>query len=181
MINLDFGDTYSLTYVSEDFTVAEFFSTQKDNSIQLLRINIEPFSFGKSLESWNLSFGPLDAYGAINDLAKLNHVDTGKVLSTVVLFAITFSDKYSWRFIGLDGSNQARSRLYHLMFRTNREKLTELLTIVGVDFYARLLKNGKFKRDQEGHIEFNPIPLSYNFERQSNDQYWYYMFKSKIA
>jgi hypothetical protein len=111
----------------------------------------------------------------------LNHLDSSKVFSTALLMGITFLQENNEFSIGIDGSNDIRAYLYHRMFRYNIEQLSEFLSIVGVDWYVKLLRSGvDIERDDKGLPYFKPRPEPFDLKRNANDLYRYYIYLLKI-
>lgn len=109
-------------------------------------------------------------------MIKLNHLKNGKVFSTILLFALSFLQKNKSANIGVDGSNDARAYLYHRMFFTNKEYLSEFLIPIGVDWYVRMLRDGTVEKDPDGFVFFKPKPEPLDYKRSMKDLYRYYMF-----
>lgn len=182
MITIDLEDTYAPHYVSEDLMTFTFTSILSDaTAIELyvlIREHPDPLLSGV----YNLSFGPLGENDQIDDEIILNHQNINRVISTAFLFAITFLENYSHKnfHIGVDGSTDVRDYLYHRMFKYNYDSLSETIVIVGVDWYAKLLRNGKdIERDSFERPLFKPIPEPFDVDRKSSDLYRYYMFTLK--
>jgi hypothetical protein len=175
MILINLEDTFVATSASEDFKEYTFDSTLTDKSIVSLKVEISSLGDPLLPNVYNLAFGPLNAHGAIDDTAKLKHSDTGKVFSTIILFAITFLQEYPDTTIGIDGSNDVRAFLYHRMFIKNYESIKEYVITIGVDWYVRLLRNGSFELDNNGLPFFKPKPEPFDLQRSPQDLYRYYM------
>lgn len=175
MIKINFDETFTPDYVSEDLTYYVFQSELKDGEVIDVHVEFSVHPDPLLPDVYNLAFGPKDENDEINDGAKLNHTDTNKVFSTIVLFALTLLHENKFMSIGIDGSNDARAYLYHRMFISNKEEFTEYFTTIGVDWYVRLLRNGSIETDAEGMPYFKPRPEPFNSDRSTKDLYRYYI------
>lgn len=179
MLKIDLNDTYEASAVSKDLMNCTFSSVLKDKSSIKLQVHITEHPDSFLPDVFNLAFGPLNYTGKIDDEIILKHIDINKVFSTVLFFAITFLEantisRYS---IGIDGSNEVRAYLYHRMFLTNNNYLSDSIAMVGVDWYVKLLRNGtEVERDTDGLPLFKPRPEPFDLNRKPNDLYRYYMF-----
>jgi hypothetical protein len=176
MIKINFEDTYDLIEVAPDFSYATFNSIDAGGDDVLLKVQILPLGDPLLPNVCNLSFGPQNDDGEINDEAKIHHQDTNRMFSTILLFSLAFLQEYPKITIGLDGSNDVRAYLYHRMFLSNREYLGEYFVAIGVDWHVRLLRNGKIEVDVNGKPFFKPRPEPFDFQRDAKDLYRYYMY-----
>ena len=177
MIKINLEDTYDPIEVAKDLSFMIFNSRDK-NAVDEVLIKIEILPLGDSLlpNVFNLSFGPLLENGDIDDKARINHLNTNKMFSTLLLFCLVFLQANTEITIGIDGSNDVRAYLYHRMFQTNRAYLNEFFISIGVDWYVRLLRNGTIETDIDGLPFFKPKPEPFDYQRISSDLYRYYMF-----
>jgi hypothetical protein len=175
-VTVNFDNTYELITIEPDLSEATFYSITKNNIPVLLKIRIERIDIPLLPEVYNLSFGPINDDGTIDDKARINHQDLNKAFSTIILFALTYLKKNPNSIIGLDGSNDARAYLYHRMFLTNRTHLQEYFVALGVDWFARLLRKGQIELDSDGSFFFKPRPELINYNRSTSDLYMYYIF-----
>lgn len=155
-INLE--ETYSLISVEPDLTEARFNSIDKNDNPVLLKVKIKPLNDPFLSEVYNLSFGPLKDDGTLDDDVKINHQDSNKVFSTIILFALAFLTENPNFTIGVDGSNDVRAYMYHRMFQTNRAYLRDYFLSLGVDWCVRLLRNWDIERNMEGEPFWKPRP-----------------------
>lgn len=176
MIKINLEDTFEAIDASPNFDEYVFESTLRDNSVVQLKVKITNLGDPLLPNVYNLGFGPFNGFGEIDDAINLKHQDTGKVFSTIILFAIAFLQSNPDATIGIDGSNDLRANLYHRMFRYNFKDLKEFIVIIGVDWYVRLLRNGEIELDGNGLAFFKPKPEPFDLQRNSNDLYRYYMF-----
>lgn len=179
MIKINLDDTFDALTVSEDLKRFTFNSELNDNTNLELHVLISEHPDPLLPNVFNLAFGPLGADNEIDDIISVRHRNINKVFSTILLFAITFleenNDKqYS---IGIDGSDERRANLYHRMFRYNNNDLSDTITTIGVDWYVKLLRNGKdIERDSDGIPLFKPRPEPFDINRNPCDLYRYYIF-----
>lgn len=181
MIKINLDETYEPKYVSDDFKYFIFDSElHKEGSIEL-HVIIEKHPDEYLPNVFNLGFGPPNEDNTIDDKFKAKHKDINKLFSTVLLYGILFlkqnndNNEFS---IGIDGSDDLRAYLYHRMFRYNIADLSEHLSIVGVDWYVKLLRNKTdIERDGNGFPFFKPRPEVFDTERSANDLYRYYIYK----
>jgi len=176
MIKINFEDTIVPLYVSSDFTEFRFISNLKDRTSIELQVQITKHPDVFLPEVYNLAFGPLGLDGQIDDSIRLHHDNKNKVFSTIILFAIIFLQENKDKSIGIDGSNDTRAYLYHRMFESNYEELSEFLITIGVDWYVKLLRCNDVERDEEGNPLFKPRPEPFDIERKSSNLYRYYIF-----
>lgn len=179
MIKINFDETYPLDWVAEDFSIARFTSQGRNGEVHQLTIQITSVKNPFLPNVVHLAFGPLDKEGQIDDHARIHHVSSGKVFSTILLFAYTYLTEHSELTIGVDGSNDSRAYLYHSMFQLNRQHLSNYFVALGVDWYVRLLRNGDIERNPEGLPFFKPQTVAFDYERSKTDLYSYYLFRLK--
>jgi hypothetical protein len=176
MIKIDFNNTYDPIEVKEDLTSMLFYSELKNEDNILLKVSIKELNYSLLPNVYNLSFGTIDENNRINDKVKLHHKDSDKVFSTIMLFTLMFLQENPYITIGLDGSNDVRAYMYHRMFVTNYDYLKDYFFAIGVDWYVKLLRNGKMEVDEKENYFFKPKPEPFDYERKSRDLYRYYMF-----
>lgn len=182
MFRIDLENVYDILWgeVNSELSIVEFNAPQKMGEPMLMRIRIEPYGDPFLPGVYNLSLGPPDENGKINDQVRLKHYDSGKVYSTVILFALAFLTEYPEASIGLDGSNDIRANLYHSMFLLNRSVMSEYFYAVGVDWYVKLLRNQHdVERDEDGNPFFKPRPEEFDYSRTRADLYRYYILELK--
>ena len=101
------------------------------------------------------------------------------MFSTILLFCLVYLQTNPQITIGIDGSNDVRAYLYHRMFKTNRDYLSEYFVTIGVDWYVKLLRDGNVETDENGLPHFKPRPEPFDYQRPSANLYRYYMFQLK--
>ena len=177
MIKINLEDTYEPKYVSEDFKYFIFESELHDNKLIELHVNIQVHPDLYLPNVFNLGFGPTKEDGTLDDKFKAKHKNINKLFSSILLCGILFLNQNKDNSIGIDGSDDLRAYLYHRMFRYNISNL-ENLSIVGVDWYVRLLRNKiDIERDENGYPFFKPRPEVFDTERNPHDLYRYYIYK----
>lgn len=179
MIKINLEDTYEPLYVSDDLTEFVFNSELKDASTVDLHVKFRNIKNVFLPNVYNLAYGPLGHNGKIDDKIKLHHQNVNKLFSTIVFFAITFLDTYKERKVGIDGSNDGRAYWYHRMFQSNYEELADLVIIIGVDWYVKLLRDGSVESDETGEPLFKPRPEPFDAKRKASDLYRYYLIERK--
>jgi hypothetical protein len=178
-VTINFEDTYEPLSIEADFSKMSFNSPQKNGSNIELFVFIERHPDPELPNVYNLGFGPSDGNGAFSDATTLRHFDNSKVFSTVLFHSLLFLQTNPHLTIGLDGSNDTRAMLYHLMFKSNRYYLEEYFTAIGVDWYVRIFRDNSYEQDEDGFFIKRPRPELFNYERSRHDLYRYYMFKLK--
>jgi hypothetical protein len=94
---------------------------------------------------FNLAFGDWNQeHLKIDDLARINNSDKGKVLRTVALTTIEFIQYYPNAVILFKGSTPARTRLYQIAILENMAVIDKIFTIEG-------LLNGYWKIFEPGN------------------------------
>ena len=179
MITLNLDDTILPHYVSHDLMDFRFNAPQKDGTLLEIVVQIRDINDPLLPRVYNMGFGPSDGSGSLRDDISLEHLNPGKVFSTVMVLAIAFLERNPSFFIGIDGSDDRRAYLYHRMFRYNSNSLQDTLGLTGVDWYVRLLRSGDVERDPSGHPYFKPRPEAFDFQRKASDLYRYYLINLK--
>lgn len=179
-IEIDFENTFEFVEYGENLSFVTFYSPLNNGQKELLKVKIKPLNDPLLPNVYNLSFGPIIEFGGVDDKIQLNHVNSNKVFSTILLYALSYIEIFPNVTIGVDGSNDVRAYLYHRMFHTNREYLSDFFITIGVDWYVKLLRHGNdVERDNLGIPVFKPKPEPFDYERKSTDLYRYYMFHGK--
>jgi len=154
-----------------------FESPQKDGTIRLIIVRVDPHPDPLLPNVFNLGFGPSDKNGGFHDTMRLKHLDNNKVFSTVLFHGLNFLEENSQLVMGVDGSDDIRATLYHLMFKTNRNYLDEFFTPLGIDWYVRIYRNGKYDADAQGNYIAKPRSEPFDYQRSRHDLYRYYTFR----
>lgn len=179
MIKIDFEDTYEPIAIQDDLSQMIFNSPQRNGSTELLLIKITPHPDSNLPNVYNLGFGPPDGREGFFDDVKLRHKNISKLFSTVIFLGLTFLQENPSKTIGIDGSNDLRATLYHLMYKTNRKYLSEFFKAIGVDWYVRIFRDGNYEADEFGNYIAKPRPEAFNYNRNRHDLYRYYMLSLK--
>lgn len=81
---------------------------------------------------FNLAFGDWnEAIGKIDDTAISNNRDRDKILATVAATVIEFTHHFPDMPVYVQGSNQARTRLYQMGISSNWEEIETILDVYG--------------------------------------------------
>ncbi len=176
MITINFEDTYEPISIESDLSQMTFNSPQANGAIKIILVKIDSHPDKYLPNVYNLGFGPPNGKGGFQDSLKLKHLNSNKVFSTVLFHALTFLEENSEMTIGVDGSDDTRATLYHLMFKFNREYLSEFFKAIGVDWYVRIFRDGSYEADKLGNYIAKPRPELFDYVRTRHDLYRYYMF-----
>lgn len=89
---------------------------------------------------FNLAFGDWD-YGKekLEDKARSNNLDRDKVLATVAFTVLHFLEYHPGNVILIEGSTQARTRLYQMQIKSALQWISQLVNVKGL-----LTENGSF-------------------------------------
>lgn len=184
MITIDLENCYQpiSATISQNLSVMEFYSPQRGGYDELIRVEIRPYPDEFLISVYNLAMGSVNERNEINDRIRLKHIDSNKVFSTVIFFSLAFLKEYPELIIGLDGSDDLRANLYHSMFVTNKQRLSEFFISIGVDWYVKLLRNQMdIERNKDGAPLFKPRPERFDYNRRRDDLYRYYMFQLNLS
>lgn len=181
-IRINLENCYEFNNVSSDLTLSQFVSDLKNGNSAKIGVMIDNERHQFLPDVFNLSFGPINDIGQIDDTARLSHENYSKVFSTIVLASIIFLTKNSNRYIGIDGSSNARAYLYFRTIQNNHDTLTTYFDIYGVNYYVRILR--KDEKDNMHRINSNDIttiPRAINKGEKINlsELYNYFIFKLK--
>lgn len=179
MIILNFDETFEVVAIESNLSQMVFNSPQADGTNQQIIVKIDPHNDPNLQNVHNLGFGPPNGKGRFKDDVRLKHADINKTFSTVLLFGLAFLLENPDQILGIDGSDDSRAALYHMMFKTNREYLNDFFVSIGVDWYVRVYRNGDYETNDHNEILAKPKPEPFNFERDRHDIYRYYMFHLK--
>ena len=146
-----------------------------------IKINTESQAFLPDV--FNLAFGPLNENKEIDDKIKLHHKNHSKVFSTIVFSAFTFLEANKDKYLGIDGSNNARAYMYYRSIQNNFNYLSEIFDIYGVNYYVRVLRKLKDEDCTYPIDETDIRPFIEKIDKneiiQSNKLYNYFIFKLK--
>lgn len=137
---IDFNGCYEIGNVSKDLRSCSFNSVLTDGVSVPLSVRISENEHQFMPDVYNLSFGPLNKLGDIDDDVRMKHSDYSRVFSTIVFAAMTFLTGNPARLLGIDGSNNARAYLYYRCMLNNFEYLNQYFRMYGVNYYFRALR-----------------------------------------
>ena len=85
------------------------------------------------LTYYNLAFGDLDEEtGDINDFSISNNNDRDKILATVAITILKFTESFPDALIYAKGSTPSRTRLYQMSIGLNYDEVSEYLKVYGL-------------------------------------------------
>lgn len=174
---IDFNNIYPIKYISNERTEMKFDAPQKNGRIVEIIVRLTKHPDPLIPDVYNLGFGPADKKGNILDNVKLHHADIDKVFSTIIMASFVFLYPNNHFAIGIDGSDDQRARLYHRMFKHNQAYLKDYVVAFGLDWFVRILRNGKFESFEDGAPFPKPKTESFDYNRENRDLYRYYMFR----
>jgi hypothetical protein len=181
-VKINFEERYELE-TSNNTTSGRFTSRLKDGKEVQLGIEIGAEAHPLMPDVHNLAFGPLDDVGQIDDRIRLSHVDHSRVFSTILFASLLFLKEYPGRYLGVDGSNNARAYMYYRCIRNNLAYLSEQFNIRGVKYYIRILRklcdaDDGFPIDGDDLIVV-PKLIAADERIQSDKLYNYFIFNLK--
>jgi len=138
-VKIDLENCYPLKTIGGDLSSGIFTTILKDGSPVDLAVQIEG-EHPLLPNVINLAFGPLNEECEINDKIKLPHGDHAKVFSTIIFAGMTYLRENPTKFLGIDGSNNARAYMYYRCIQNNFDYLTKHFEIYGVNYYVRMLR-----------------------------------------
>ena len=108
-VKIDFDNLYEIENISQDLKFSSF-RTQLNNGGDVpLVVRISNQSHALLPNVYNLSFGPLNAKGKLDDKAELTHSNYSKVFSTILFSALAYLETNPDHYLGIDGSDNARA------------------------------------------------------------------------
>jgi hypothetical protein len=125
---------------SEDFLSYEFYSEGPNGLIR----KVIRFTYRElpeiGFEYFNLGFGDWNyEKNKIEDFVVSNNEDADKVLATVALTVLDFTDRYPGVFVFAEGSTPVRTRKYQMGINRHFEEISKLFDVFG------LVENGGTK------------------------------------
>jgi hypothetical protein len=139
-VNIDFDNIYEITPVSENFKKSFFETELVDGPLTNIHVRISNESHELDANIYNLSFGPLDKRGVVDDKVALRHRNYSKVFSTILFRARTYLLYNPDHYLGIDGSNNARAYLYYRVIQRNYDYLNNYFDIYGLKYYVRITR-----------------------------------------
>jgi hypothetical protein len=167
-IKIDFEDCYPVKIISKNLRNSSFTTILQNGETTPIGIIISENTHPLMPNVYNLAFGPLNQNNQIDDLAKLSHQNYSKLFSTIVFACINFLNNNREKFLGIDGSSNARAYLYYRCIQNNYEYLSKYINIYGINYYLRILRKLKDEDDSHpfDHEDIRTIP--HNINRNSS-------------
>lgn len=179
-IRVDLEKTYAIKTISKNQELRSFQTVLRNGERLKLGIRISDEMHPIIPNVYNLSFGPFDHYNLIDDKARLDHRDHSKVFSTIILSGLTFLKSNPSKYLGIDGSCNARAYLYYRCIRNNLAYLGRYFKIYGIKYYVRILRDfGHDKHLDWDDITANPSMIEQEERVQHEKLYNYFIFSAK--
>jgi hypothetical protein len=112
-VKINFDDCYDIETLTSDLSLSKFTTVLKNTGQIPLGIQISNTVHPHLPEVYNLAFGPLVDGNTIDDKVRLQHENHSKVFSTIIFTALTFLTENKEKYLGIDGSNNARAYMYY--------------------------------------------------------------------
>ncbi|MEJ0104025.1 MAG: hypothetical protein WDO19_16315 [Bacteroidota bacterium] len=184
-IKINFEECYEIETLSNDLSLSKFNTILKTGEKVSLGVLISNTVHHYLPDVYNLAFGPLHNSNQIDDKAKLNHENHSKVFSTIIFTALTFLTENKEKYLGIDGSNNARAYMYYRCIQNNFDYLNQFFNIYGVNYYVRVLR--KLKDEDDSHpvdgddVKVVPQIIERNRIVPPEKLYNYFIFNLKQA
>jgi hypothetical protein len=183
-VKIDFDSLYDIENISPDLKFSSF-RTQLNNGIEMpLVVRISNQSHALLPNVYNLSFGPLNAKGKLDDKAELTHSNYSKVFSTILFSALAYLETNPGHYLGIDGSDNARAYFYYRALQRNFGYLDKHFRMYGVKYYVRISRFGKTQYDNPFDFE-DIIPYPFRIGKDDpisqDHMYNYFIFNLKQA
>ena len=179
---IDFSNRYEVTHLSNDLRVSQFNAIlENDHSIPL-QVGISAEEHELLEKVFNMSFGPLNAKGKIDDKVQLPHKDPSKTFSTILYTTLTYLSAYPSHGIGIDGSTNSRAFLYYRVLQQNFDYLNQRFKMYGLKYYVRISRLGKNQYDNPfdfWDIKSDPEKIRKGVKIPSDQMYNYLVLKLK--
>ena len=182
-VKINFDDCYNIETLTSDLSLSKFNTVLKNGYQIPLGIQISNTVHPYLQEVYNLAFGPLTDDNKIDDKVKLQHNNHSKVFSTIIFTALTFLTENKEKYLGIDGSNNARAYMYYRCIQNNFDYLNQFFNIFGVNYYVRVLR--KLNEEDEAHpvdgndLKAIPEKIRKNAIVRSDKLYNYFIFNLK--
>lgn len=182
-VKINFEDCYDIETLTSDLSLSKFNTVLKNSDQISLGIQISNTVHPYLPEVYNLAFGPLMDHNKIDDKIKLQHSNHSKVFSTIIFTLLTFLTENKEKYLGIDGSNNARAYMYYRCIQNNFDYLTQFFNLYGVNYYVRVLR--KLKDEDETHpidngdLKAIPEKIEKNVYIRSERLYNYFIFNLK--
>lgn len=145
-IKLNFEDCYPIV-LTDNILQSTFNTVLYNGDIVPIGIQISEEEHHIIPKVHNLAFGPIDKHNQIDDRIRIRHQNYSKLFSTIVFTSLAFLQENSDKFVGIDGSNNARAYMYYRGIQNNFDYLNNFVDMYGVNYYVRVLR--KLKDDDE--------------------------------
>ena len=181
-VKIDFDNLYEIENISQDLKFSSF-RTQLNNGRDVpLVVRISNQSHALLPNVYNLSFGPLNAKGKLDDKAELTHSDYSKVFSTILFSALAYLETNPDHYLGIDGSDNARAYFYYRALQRNFAYLDKHFRMYGVKYYVRISRFGKTQYDNPFDFE-DIVPYPFRIGKDDpvsqDHMYNYFIFNLK--
>jgi hypothetical protein len=182
-VKINFEDLYETVTMDTDLRSSVFATVLKDGTTTRLGIQISSKVHPLMPNVYNLAFGPIGENNQIDDQAKLTHRNHSKVFSTIIFSGLSFLTEHKNKYLGIDGSNNARAYLYYRCIQNNFDYLKSFFKIFGVNYYVRILRKAvddSYSFDPDDLVAI-PKLIDYREPMQHEKLYNYFIFKLKDA
>jgi len=152
-IKIDFENCYESEPATPDLRSVRFNTELPSHAIIPMGVVIDEQSQELLPNVYNMAFGPIGDNHDVDDKARITHADPSKVFSTIILSALTFLNNNPDKYVGIDGSNNARAFLYFRIIQNNYDLLNRYFVIYGVNYYVRIL------RKNTGNDTVHPVDI----------------------
>lgn len=142
-MKIDLENVYRIVAKNADQRASDFDTILTNTKRVRLGIRISRTPHPLIPNAYNLAFGPIMRNGSIDDKARLSYEDYSRVFSTVLLEAMSFLERHPDNYVGIDGSDNARTYMYYRCIQNNFTYLSSIFTIIGVNYYIRMLRQGE--------------------------------------
>jgi hypothetical protein len=181
-LKIDFNNLYEIDNISHDLKVSTFNTKLNNGQALPLVVKISNQSHALLPNVYNLSFGPLNAKGKVDDKAELTHDDYSKVFSTILFSALAYLKSNPGHYLGIDGSNNARAYFYYRALQRNFAYLNQHFRMFGVKYFVRITRFGKTQYDNPFDFE-DIMPYPFRIEKgaliSQDHMYNYFIFNLK--
>jgi hypothetical protein len=181
-VKIDFDNLYEIDNISTDLRFSSFSTKLNDGKAVPLNVKISNQSHALLPNVYNLSFGPLNAKGKIDDKAELTHKDYSKVFSIILFSAFAYLKTNPDHYLGIDGSDNARAYFYYRAIQRNFAYLDKHFRMYGIKYFVRITRFGKTQYDNPFDFE-DIMPYPFRIEKAANvsqdHMYNYFIFNLK--
>ena len=181
-LKIDFDNLYDIDDISPDLKLSKFKTTLENGNKVPLVVKISNQSHALLPNVYNLSFGPLNPKGKIDDKAELTHGNYSRVFSTILFSALAYLKNNPEHHLGIDGSDNARAYFYYRALQRNFNYLDHHFRMYGIKYYVRITRFGKTQYDNPFDFEdIMPYPfrITKGAEVSQDNMYNYFIFNLK--